>query len=77
MKDIVDTIKDINKNQINEFIIINANQRYRPQLYNMEYSIIMRSSALIETYNDFYFTDEKIIPIQLIDITNNEANSNC
>lgn len=76
MKDLINVFKKYNTEIINikEFIIIDARNRYKPKWYNEDYNIILNKTAIIESYNDFYFSDEENIPIQLQE---NITTNNC
>jgi len=74
MKDIIQVLKIYHKldssKEKNEYIVILAQYRYKPRFYiqnksneNEEYFDIVRKPALIDVYNDFYFYDEKMLPI--------------
>lgn len=74
MKEIVHVLKIRqklnNEKEKNEYIVILAQYRYKPRFYiqnknneEEEYFDVVRKPALINVYNDFYFYDEKMLPI--------------
>lgn len=74
MIDIVNVLKIYHKldqaKEKKENIIILAQYRYKPRFYiqnksneEEEYFDVVRKPVLIDVYNDFYFYDEKMLPI--------------